>query len=376
MTDTLFFAIRAFFITIMTIGMMASLTEFRFERKKLLLILMVYSVWVIACSVVLLWIGGELLLLRLFYLTISVPAIVLTCYSANDTPVQAVFNYMTQILVSVLAASIIRMITESLGLSRLGNILLMCAFYLTIIYLQWRFLRHPFRKLIKTIPARWSVLTLIPCAFCAYLVFVASWPGSYLENDSQRAYVYATLIPLVIVYIAVFKSLITLHRIQMERHSAALLTMQISALKEKLQRIKEVEEDIRIQRHDLRHELQAITELVAQGDGEAAVAFLDAAQKRLDEQKVTRWCLLPVLDAVFSSYFDQAQTHGIVVEAKVSLPETLPVDEGGNWPSLWPTLFGKRHSRQSGTAPGAAGDSLQNDGIAGYRAGNLQSMYR
>lgn len=84
MTDTLFFAIRAFFITIMTIGMMASLTEFRFERKKLLLILMVYSVWVIACSVVLLWIGGELLLLRLFYLTISVPAIVLTYYSAND----------------------------------------------------------------------------------------------------------------------------------------------------------------------------------------------------------------------------------------------------------------------------------------------------
>ena len=140
MTNTAFLAFRTYFITMMTVGMMASLTEFRFGRRKLLLILAVYSLWVIASSWVLLWMGGELLLLRLFYLVISVPATVLTYWAANDTPAQAVFNYMTQIMVSALSASIIRWLTESMGLSWLVNVLLMCIFYLTVIYLEWRYL--------------------------------------------------------------------------------------------------------------------------------------------------------------------------------------------------------------------------------------------
>ena len=64
MTNLSFLLFRTLFITIMTLGMMASLTEFRFGRRKLLCILSFYSVWVVASSGMLLWIGGELLLLR------------------------------------------------------------------------------------------------------------------------------------------------------------------------------------------------------------------------------------------------------------------------------------------------------------------------
>ena len=328
MTNVSFLVFRTLFITAMTVGMMASLTEFRFSRRKLLCIIGIYGVWVGSSSLVLLLLGGELLLLRLFFLTISIPATVLTYWAANDSPAQAVFNYMTQILLSVLASSMIRWLTESLHLSALINILLMCAFYLTAIWLEWRFLRRPFRMLVRVIPARWDVLTLIPCVFCVYLIFVSAWPGSYLENEAQRAYVYAAVIPLVLVYAAVFKSLLAQYRIQMERQSTALLTVQISALKEKVQQVKEVEKGIRIQRHDLRHQLQAVKELVAQGDKDAALAFLDTTQNRLDEPKEICWCRLPVLDAVFSSYFRQAKSQSISVEAAVSLPDALPVDEG------------------------------------------------
>ena len=189
MTNTIFLIFRALFITIMTLGMMASLTDFRFGYKKLLCILAIYSVWAFVSSGILLWLGGELLLLRLFFLTLSIPGILLTYWAANDTPAQAVFNYITQIMVSALSASMIRWLTDALGLSIPVNILLMFGFYGAAIYLEWRFLRQPFRMLLKIMPTRWGVFTLIPCAFCAYLIFVASWPGSYLENSAQRAYV-------------------------------------------------------------------------------------------------------------------------------------------------------------------------------------------
>lgn len=328
MTDVFFLTFRTFLITIMTMGMMACMTEFRFERWKLLWIVAGYSLWVVASTLVLLWLGGELLMLRVFFLTISIPATFLTYWAANDTPAQAVFNYTTQILVSALSASMIRWLTEFLGLSWLVNIVLLCIFYLVTIYLEWRFLRRPFRMLVQVMPARWGVLTLIPCVFCGYLILVSAWPGSYLENTHQRVYLYAAVVPIIIVYIAVFKSLLGQYRAQMERQSAALLTIQISALKEKLQKSKEAEENIRIQRHDLRHQLQTVTELVAHGDQSAALQFLDTEQKRLDEQKVVRWCRPPILDAVFSSYFNQAKHQDIEVEAKISSPDTLPVDEG------------------------------------------------
>lgn len=327
MSQLVFLICRTYLITLMTIGMMASLTDFRLKGRKLLRILILYSIWCIVSSALLLWLGGELLLLRLFFFTISIPAILLAYWAANDTPAQAVFNYATQILLSLLSVSMIRWVADTLHLSNWANLLLTALFYSAAIYLEWRFLRRPFRMLLTVIPSHWGILTLIPCSFCLYLIFLASWPVNYIESSSQRAYLYIAIIPLVVVYVAVFKLLVGQYQVLLERQNAALLTVQISALKEKLQTVQEVEEDIKIQRHDLRHQLQTVTELVARGDTESALKFLDAAQKHLDEQKKTCWCHLPVLDAVFSAYFNQAQQQGIRLETKIASLSTLPVEE-------------------------------------------------
>ena len=336
MTQLSFLVFRTFFITMMTVGMMASLTEFRFGYRKLLPVLAVYGLWAAGSSLVLLELGGELLLLRLFYLTISLPAILLTYWSANDTPAQAVFNYTTQIMVSALSASMIRWVTESLGLSGTVNLLLMCVFYPTLIYLQWRFLRKPFRMLIRVLPDRWGVLTIIPCVFCGYLILVSTWPGSYLENLSQRIYIYAAIIPMVFVYIAVFKSLLAQYHIQMERQSAALLTVQISALKEKLTKVKEVEEGIRIQRHDLRHQLQAVSELVARGT--RSLPWLSSTRpgsgwmSRRRSAGASRRC--------WTRSFPPTLTRPATRRSPCGHRSPCPTPSRwtkGSWPSSWPT---------------------------------------
>ena len=119
-------------------------------------------------------------------------------------------------------------------------------------------------------------------------------------------------------------------RVQKEnsaRYEAQLSTLQVSALRSRMEAVRAAEDVIRTERHDLRHRLQAVAELVSRGDRGAALDFLDAAQKRLDEQKEIRWCRPPVLDAVFSSYFDQAKNQDIRVDAAISLPNSFPADE-------------------------------------------------
>lgn len=119
--------------------------------------------------------------------------------------------------------------------------------------------------------------------------------------------------------------------------------------------------------------IQAVMEMVARGEEKSALDFLDATQRRLDEHKLIRWCRPPVLNAVFSSYFDQAQNQDIPVEADISLPDTLPVDEGelaivlGKRP-------GKCHPCQSPAAREAAEDPVQDGGDSRRYAGAFQSM--
>ena len=108
---------------------------------------------------------------------------------------------------------------------------------------------------------------------------------------------------------------------------AQMSALQLSALQSRMDAVKATENMIRTERHDLRHRLQIAAELVTQGDKTAALDFLNAAQKKLDDHKEIHWCRQPVLDAVFTSYFDQAQRQEIRIEANLSLSSVLPVDE-------------------------------------------------
>lgn len=323
MTKTGFLVLRTCLICLMTLGMMASMTEFRFGVRKLLKVLGMYLVWVLLSTGVLIRLGGETLLIRLFLFTISTPAVILTYWAAKDTPAQAVFNYTTQILVSLLSTSLLRFFFPA----PLQNILLTFFFYTAIIFLEWRFLRKPYRQLITIMPSGWNVLTIIPCVFCCYLVFLAAWPNSYQQNFTQRIYGYAFLVPVFVVYAAIFKSLLRQYRAQVKKQNAELLAFQVSALQQQLEKISDDAEAVKILRHDLRHWFQTAATLAERGENEALLKFLASAQQQLFDTQPQHWCKPPILDAVFSSHFEHARKLEISVEAKISLPETLPIEE-------------------------------------------------
>lgn len=107
---------------------------------------------------------------------------------------------------------------------------------------------------------------------------------------------------------------------------AELLSTQISALQSRMEVTRAADEAIRIERHDLRHKLQAVAGMVEKGETEEALAYIGASQAHLDELKPVRWCQNPVLDAIFSSYFNQANRQGIEVQATLAIPDELVVD--------------------------------------------------
>lgn len=110
------------------------------------------------------------------------------------------------------------------------------------------------------------------------------------------------------------------------RSKADMLSTQVFALQGRLEAARAADEAIRIERHDLRHKLQAVATLVEKGETAEALAYIGASQAHLDALKPVRWCQNSVLDAILASYFQQAQRQGIQVEANLAVPDELPVD--------------------------------------------------
>lgn len=195
-----------------------------------------------------------------------------------------------------------------------------------VIWFLIRFLRPLFLQTLIELRRGWWLMCLVIAIYYVIIIYLIS---GYVGSARDSTIIKPAISLLMVGFYSILMFLFSSIRKESEaRNSAQLSALQLSALRSRMEAVKAAEDAIRTERHDLRHRLQAVAELVARGEEKPALDFLDAAQKRLDDQKEIRWCRQPVLDAVFSSYFDQAQNQGLSVETNIALPDTLPVDDG------------------------------------------------
>ncbi len=264
---------------------------------------------------------------RVGFFTVTLPYILVTLWCSQYRDFRAAFSIITALFVGCIGTA-----TEMLTALLLQHSKY-CEYYSFAVralsfFLMFFILRRfsfTYRQMLHQLNRSWWILCLIPfSAFITMLYIINNFDNS----PSIMVLVYGLLVVCSYAYYLMYLFFDRVQKENSARYEAQLSILQVSALRSRMEAVKAAENAIRTERHDLRHRLHAVTELVSRGDKAAALDFLDAAQKRLDEQKEIRWCRPPVLDAVFSSYFDQAKNQRIRVTAKISLPDTLTVDEG------------------------------------------------
>ena len=264
---------------------------------------------------------------RAGFFTVTLPYILVTLWCSQYRDFRAAFSIITGLFVGCIGTAN-EMLTELL-LQHTKY----CEYYSFAVrvisfFLMFFILRRfsaTYRQMLHQLNRSWGILCLIPFSVFITMLYAIS-------NSANSVTIIVLFYGLLVACSgAYYLMYLFFDRVQKEnsaRYEAQLSTLQVSALRNRMEAVRVAENAIRTERHDLRHRLQAVAELVSRGDKKSALEFLDAAQRRLDEQKEIRWCRPPVLDAVFSSYFDQAKNQGILVEANIALPDTLPVDEG------------------------------------------------
>ncbi len=326
--DIPYVTLKILLIVMATLGMMCSTTKFKYEAKRILPILFVYLCYVAASSAAVIVLFGYTVLLRIFLLTISAPAIYLTFRLAEEQPSKAVFNYATQILLSMYVSASITLINTKIHGSELTDFLLRLAVYCVIIFLEYRFLRRPFLELSSIVQSGWLILAAIPCSLMVLSVALGSYPIRYTENPTGVIFIYLLGIVIIILYFSIFQYLFMQSRFQTARQNLKLMKFQIENLKGKMEHDAMAAEQSRIDKHDTRHKFQTAAYLLESGKISEALDYINRSVNQVQPESSVTYCKDVLLNATLSSYFGQAKKAGILLETHLSFPDTLPVDSG------------------------------------------------
>lgn len=253
------------------------------------------------------------------------PVLAVTALTCRERGWRLVFELLTAVLFCMallhLTGLLYLLLEGSLTVAYL--ILLLATAALFALLRRWLI---PFwRKSVQSLEHGWWM----PCVLVALYFVTAGYLVPGFAGDDLPTTTLKLAITLIMIgfYVTLVYLLGALRAESQARHDAEALGIGLSALRSRLDAQREAEERMRLERHDLRHRLRMVSELVRGGDSDRAEELLARAEDALDEAIPRRWCLPQLLNAVLDWYLGHAEAEGVRVDATLGLPAELPVDE-------------------------------------------------
>lgn len=315
---------RVILITTLTLGMMSSLTAFKYHARKVLCLFGIYLVWIGVSTGLIIYFAGFFTFTRCMFFTISVPAVALAYAMDCNSPALSVFNYATQVMFSYILSMAALLINTAVHGKIASYFLILIATYGLVILLEYRYLRRPFLELTKAVQIGWGSLSLIPVFFSALLLFVANYPIYYIKEPVRILYLLGILLLILVVYVFVYQSILRQYQFQMISHQRDILTLQISTMETQARNMYATEEKMRILRHDIRHFSNIINTCLQNGSVEEARQLLSELETTVGKIKVKTYCKDYIINAVLAFYVELAENEGIQVQTAFLSP---PIDK-------------------------------------------------
>lgn len=190
--------------------------------------------------------------------------------------------------------------------------------------LKW--LKGPYAQMQKSVKKGWGGFVAIAALFYVLMTMMFSFPELVTERPEYLPPVILVMILMPCMYWCIFFVLSKQQELHHAQGREQLLQMRSAMMRQRVEQTTRAEEQLAIQRHDLRHRFQTLDAMLEKGEVQAAREYITSAEEILAETTVKRWCLNPVLDAVFTSYFRQAEAEHVRVEADMDIPVELHVD--------------------------------------------------
>lgn len=193
-------------------------------------------------------------------------------------------------------------------------------------YLAYYRFRKPYQEIQRAVSKGWASFAGVSAVFYILLLVASLYPVDIYSRPEIIPVLLLLLVLMPLMYCNIFQVLLRQQRLTDAEEEIRILNAQASMMRRHIEQTLESEKQLSIYRHDLRHRLQTIHTMLQKGEVQAAMDYISSSSETLSSVKTTRWCANPVLDAMFTAYFHQAEEDGIRIEADMDIPADLYVN--------------------------------------------------
>lgn len=228
------------------------------------------------------------------------------------------------VIVGSITASILYILTGSIYLAIVGNLLMHLAILLVLV---WKIgtIFHKFceQGLGKS---RWE-LCLIPVFFFCSFSCLAFFPHTLYEIPQNILVSIFLMITMLVSYVVVLRYLDGETKQVEEYWKNVMFESYIKGLESQNYLVEQSEQNLQILRHDMRHYSMMIDSLLNQGEYDEIRSITGHINEVVNENKVNRYCENLVINTILMKIAEQAQSFQITLHLDIIVPRQIPVNE-------------------------------------------------
>lgn len=217
------------------------------------------------------------------------------------------------------------LIDYAVGSEGVVNFILRMIAFALMLPATWFWARKRYLHLLHTVSSGWWLFTAMTGIFYIALTIMGGIPTNLRLRPEDMPAAVLMLILLPLTYITIFRVILQQNALQESAQRQKMLELQATAIEQRAMEFQQMQDRMRIERHDLRHRFQILYTMLQNGQTEEAMHFIASVQDTLSESRMEHYCSNPVLDAILGAYFLQAKKLGIRVVAQLAIPDELPV---------------------------------------------------
>ncbi|MEA4923171.1 MAG: GHKL domain-containing protein [Eubacteriaceae bacterium] len=240
---------------------------------------------------------------------------------------RAFFSAVLVISMGMAVESLAQVIYTASGSAAAATIISIVAYGITA-YFSISWLAPVTGRLMVEMPGIWGKLWLVPCSFIVLHFLLAIEPADTSASPSIMPALIALILIQIFIYYFIFSFYHDFMKVLKERRNIQAKNSLAAMVSDQQAHLQEIEERVRVFRHDTKHYVQMLKSCLDSGEIDAAKKMLKALDSDIsDSTHLKRYASEPLLNAVLSNYASRTSAADIRMDTRIRLLETLPVNE-------------------------------------------------
>ena len=315
------------YATVFCLILLMILFESRYSRKKTILLTLGFMGPLLFINGILLIVVGPVVMRTLLLLTCSLPGLIFYWILARYRDGRFFFTFCfanTIMLETIDLTAILDFYLGNTYIFMAVSRLILCPL-ICLVFLKW--IRPFYLNLHKKVTKGWYTFSVIALIFYMLMSVAISVPSHIVQRPEQLPAFILLMILLPFTYLHIFTTLHYQQNTYEAMEKEHVLSLQMANLMSRVEEFEAVTQLLREERHNFRHQIRTAVTLAENGEYEKLKALAAEYTESTKEKILENYCQHTLLNAVFSSYMQEAKWKSIPVSVKMAFPEILPVNE-------------------------------------------------